>query len=231
MKFLKDNDISSLEQYVKIHEADKEVQGQSLLYWAIFHNRPNFCKRLIEMGADINYKDSLGRSPLSVCCFFGFTDLAKLLLENNAVIDFTCVESSYYGWNGNIQTNILNLLREWGWINLYVDDLRSTPSGFTIARTVDEAISIMRNNSVHILSLDHDLGMDDKGNLLPTGYDLVKYICEKGLKPANKIYIHTDNVVGRKAMYDTLRAARRRGFIDNDIRIYHYPITENRYSG
>jgi hypothetical protein len=39
--------------------------------------------------------------------------------------------------------------------------------------------------------------------LLPTGYDLVKYICENGLR-AEKIYLHTDNSVGRENMYQTL---------------------------
>ncbi len=47
-----------------------------------------------------------------------------------------------------------------------------------------------------------DLGEDLQDNLLPTGYDLVKYICEKGLR-ANKIYLHTDNPVGREKMYQT----------------------------
>jgi len=202
-----------------------------LLYWAVFHNNLDFCKKLIEIGADVNYKDSLGRSPLSVSCFYGLIGITEFLLKNGAKIDFTCMERSYYGWDGKIQADILDLLREKGWINLYVDDIRSTPPGFSAARTVDEAISMMSNNSVHILSLDHDLGMDDKENLLPTGYDLVKYICEKGLRPANKIYIHTDNVVGRENMYQTLIAAQRRGFIENDIKIYHYPIAENRYLG
>ncbi|KGR75221.1 cyclic-phosphate processing receiver domain-containing protein [Ureibacillus sinduriensis] len=115
-------------------------------------------------------------------------------------------------------------------INLYVDDLRDCPLGYTIARNMEEAIYYIENYNVHILSLDHDLGEDNKGTLLPTGYDLVKYICEKGLR-ANKIYLHTDNGVGRENMYQTLKAAQRRGFIDQDIEIYHYSITSNKYSG
>ncbi|WP_343076318.1 hypothetical protein [Pullulanibacillus sp. KACC 23026] len=55
-------------------------------------------------------------------------------------------------------------------------------------------------------------------------------MCENGLY-ANKIYIHTDNVVGRENMYHTLIAAQKRGFIDGDIEIYHYSITPNKYSG
>ena len=94
--------------------------------------------------------------------------------------------------------------------------------------------NVSRSNSLTWTSrsrypFSHDLGEDLQGNLLPTGYDLVKYICEKGLR-ANKIYIHTDNPVGRENMYQTLHGAKRRGFIDSDIEIYHYSITENKYT-
>lgn len=115
-------------------------------------------------------------------------------------------------------------------INLYVDDLRDCPKGFVVARNVDEAIYYLENYTVAILSLDHDLGEDSEGKLLPTGYDLVKIFCERGYR-ANKIYIHTDNGVGRENMFQTLKGAQRRGFIDQDIEIYHYSITENKYSG
>lgn len=115
-------------------------------------------------------------------------------------------------------------------INLYVDDLRDCPKGFVVARNVDEAIHYLENYKVSILSLDHDLGEDLEGNLLPTGYDLVKIFCEKGYH-VDKIYIHTDNGVGRENMYHTLKGAQRRGFIDQDIEIYHYSITVNRYTG
>ncbi|MEC4565409.1 cyclic-phosphate processing receiver domain-containing protein [Paenibacillus sp. CMAA1739] len=115
-------------------------------------------------------------------------------------------------------------------IDLYVDDLRDCPEGFVVARTYYEAIRILEHRNVGILTLDHDLGEDVFGNEMPNGYDLVKYFCEHGLK-ADKIYIHTDNPVGRQNMYETLLAAQRRGFIGDDIEIYHYPITVNRYSG
>ncbi|EPY2271284.1 cyclic-phosphate processing receiver domain-containing protein [Clostridium sporogenes] len=113
-------------------------------------------------------------------------------------------------------------------INLYVDDLRDCPEEFIIARTVEKAIYYLENFHVDILSLDHDLGEDAEGNLLSTGYDLVKYICENGLK-VNQIYLHTDNPVGRDNMYETLIGARRRGFIDSNIKIFHYPIVKNKY--
>ncbi|KAF6565396.1 hypothetical protein G9G63_09570 [Paenibacillus sp. EKM202P] len=115
-------------------------------------------------------------------------------------------------------------------IDLYVDDLRDCPDGFVVARSYYEAIHILETKSVGILTLDHDLGEDIDGKELPNGYDLVKYFCEHGLR-ADKIYLHTDNPVGRKNMYETLLAAQRRGFIDEDIEIYLYPITVNKYSG
>ena len=115
-------------------------------------------------------------------------------------------------------------------INLYVDDLRDCPEGFVVARNIDEAIFFLENYKVNLLSLDHDLGEDVYGNLLPTGYDLVKIFCERGYH-AHKVYIHTDNGAGRENMFHTLKGAQRRGFIAADIEIYHYSITINRYSG
>lgn len=115
-------------------------------------------------------------------------------------------------------------------INLYVDDLRDCPESFVVARNIDEAIFFLENYTVNLLSLDHDLGEDAEGNLLPTGYDLVKFFCERGYH-ANKVYIHTDNGAGRENMFHTLKGAQRRGFIAKDIEIYHYSITVNRYSG
>ncbi|MBX0320132.1 hypothetical protein K2Q31_15935 [Alkalihalobacillus clausii] len=114
-------------------------------------------------------------------------------------------------------------------MNLYVDDLRDCPEGYTVARNYEDAIKLLESHEIHILSLDHDLGEDENYNLLPTGYDIVKYICEHGLR-ANKIYMHTDNSVGRENMYKTLLGAQRRGFIDDDIEIYHYSITINKYT-
>ena len=55
-------------------------------------------------------------------------------------------------------------------INLYVDDIRDCPRGFTVARKVEEAIQYIENYEIHILSLDHDLGEDENGNLSPNGF-------------------------------------------------------------
>lgn len=230
LNIVRNNDINELEQYLRKHDANVEVQGQSLLYWTVHQGNVEFARLLIDKGANVNQKDGLGRSILSVVAFFGFTGIAKLLLQHNAIIDSTAMDRAYKGWDGYIQTDILALFSEYGWINLYVDDLRSTPPGFKIARTVEESINLIEKNQVHILSLDHDLGMDEVGNLRKTGYDLVKYICEKGIRPANKVFLHTDNPVGRENMFRTLLSSRKRGFIATDIEIHHYPITKNTYT-
>lgn len=116
-------------------------------------------------------------------------------------------------------------------VKVYVDDLRNIPEDFKGARNFEEAVELLVSNKVSVLSLDHDLGEDINGNLLKNGYDLVKWICEnyedKGLF-IEDIYIHTDNPVGRENMFETLKAAQRRGFI-NVRNIFHYGIVPNRY--
>ncbi|AQR96092.1 MULTISPECIES: cyclic-phosphate processing receiver domain-containing protein [Clostridium] len=49
-------------------------------------------------------------------------------------------------------------------INLYVDDLRDCPNEFQIARTVEQAKYYLENFNIGILSLDHDLGVDEEGD-------------------------------------------------------------------
>lgn len=114
-------------------------------------------------------------------------------------------------------------------INLYLDDVRDCPEGFAIARTVEDAIQLFEKHHIHILSLDNDMGKRADGSLHLEGKDLVNHICEHGLR-ADKIYIHSDNSVERGYMHRGLLAARRRGLIDEDIEIYHYPIVPNRYT-
>ncbi|WP_252229970.1 cyclic-phosphate processing receiver domain-containing protein [Clostridium sp. ZBS15] len=111
-------------------------------------------------------------------------------------------------------------------INLYVDDIRKCPDGFVIARNYDEAIELLRSNTIDTLSLDHDLGLNENG-IEKNGYDIVKYMCEHGISP-RQIYIHTDNVVGRDNMYYTLIGSRVRGFIESGTEIYKYGYTKNR---
>lgn len=115
-------------------------------------------------------------------------------------------------------------------INVYLDDLRDCPEDFYVARDFYKAVQLIENNKVDILSLDHDLGCDEQGSLLKTGYDFVKWFCLAGYK-VDRIYIHTDNPVGRDNMYETLLGAQRRGIISKNIQIYNYAYVKNKYSG
>lgn len=80
------------------------------------------------------------------------------------------------------------------------DDLvhRVAPEGWTHVTTVEDAIQVLETGFVTHLSLDHDLGENQK-----TGYDLIKWIEEQyfvnDIKPP-EMKIHSANPVGRKNM-------------------------------
>src|SRR5699024_6325370 len=103
-------------------------------------------------------------------------------------------------------------------INVYLDDVRKCPKGFILARTAEEALKLIREGHVAVLSLDHDLAINEKEKERLTGYDLMKTFCEEELY-VDEVYMYTDNVVGRNNMYETLLAAHRRGFISKNIKI------------
>lgn len=103
-------------------------------------------------------------------------------------------------------------------INLFLDDLRTPLDGFVLVKNIEDALEYIRNNNIGILSLDHDLGIDEHGDLLQTGYDLVKIFCQEGCY-VDEVRFHTSNPVGRDNMYKTLIAAKDRGFISQGIKI------------
>lgn len=93
---------------------------------------------------------------------------------------------------------LLNENEEW---KLFLDDVRNPKgNGYIVARTVEEAKQLFKKKGFPShMSLDHDLGEDKKGNLLPTGYDFVKWITkeyqDKKL-PEFTFNIHSANPVG-----------------------------------
>lgn len=68
-------------------------------------------------------------------------------------------------------------------MKVYLDDERATPPGWTRVYWPDEATLLLASGRVTEISLDHDLGDDDRG----TGYDVVLRIEETvitgGFKP------------------------------------------------
>lgn len=99
---------------------------------------------------------------------------------------------------------------EW---KLYIDDIRMPPNDtYIIARTVAEAQILIKQYGAPIfISFDHDLGMDNTGKILPTGYDLAKWIVEMDMNGLIKIpnhfsfNIHSQNPVGAENIKSYLK--------------------------
>ncbi|WP_246361973.1 cyclic-phosphate processing receiver domain-containing protein [Paenibacillus alba] len=91
-------------------------------------------------------------------------------------------------------------------IHVYLDDLRPCPSGFTLAKDVNECVLLLEEFEVDILSLDHDLGWTSA----QTGMDVVLWLLQKRKFPKT-IYIHTSSRAACIAMYQMLYTAKPEG--------------------
>ncbi|MEM7431991.1 MAG: cyclic-phosphate processing receiver domain-containing protein [Pseudomonadota bacterium] len=95
-------------------------------------------------------------------------------------------------------------------MKVYLDDERDTPDGWVRAFWPDEVIELLESGNVVELSLDHDLGDDERG----TGYDVLIWIEEHvalhGFK-APKIRVHSANSSARLKMEAAIEAIARRG--------------------
>ena len=84
-------------------------------------------------------------------------------------------------------------------MKIYLDDLRPTPEGWIHAYWPDEVIEYLKTGKVDVVSLDHDLGDDDRG----TGYDVILWIEEavatQGFTPP-QIKVHSANSAARVKM-------------------------------
>jgi hypothetical protein len=94
-------------------------------------------------------------------------------------------------------------------MKVYLDDERSTPNGWVRVYWPCEAIELLKSGQVTEISLDHDLGDDERG----TGYDVVLWIEERvalqGFIPP-KISVHSANVSARAKMEAGIRAIMAR---------------------
>ncbi|MEM1007702.1 MAG: cyclic-phosphate processing receiver domain-containing protein [Myxococcota bacterium] len=84
-------------------------------------------------------------------------------------------------------------------MKVYLDDERTPPAGWTLVRWPQDAIDLLMTGQVTALSLDHDLGDDDRG----TGYDVILWIEEavatQGFVPPT-ISVHSANASARVKM-------------------------------
>lgn len=93
-------------------------------------------------------------------------------------------------------------------MKVYLDDERPTPVGWVGVRWPEEAIALLKTGRVVELSLDHDLGDDDRG----TGYDVILWIEEAvvtaGFTPP-LISVHSANASARQKMLAGIASIRR----------------------
>ena len=93
-------------------------------------------------------------------------------------------------------------------MRVYLDDERVAPEGWVRVYWPDEAIALLETGNVAEISLDHDLGDDDRG----TGYDVIAWIEEavatRGFVPPT-IRVHSANPAARVRMEAGIAAIGR----------------------
>jgi hypothetical protein len=86
-----------------------------------------------------------------------------------------------------------------------LDDVRTEPDGWIRCFWPDEVISLLATESVDEMSLDHDLGDDERG----TGYDVLKWLEEQVflnmVEPPQRIVVHSANPVAQTRMREVIR--------------------------
>ncbi|APR82238.1 Hypothetical protein A7982_07587 [Minicystis rosea] len=93
-------------------------------------------------------------------------------------------------------------------MKVFLDDERPTPEGWVAVRWPAEAIALLQTGAVTHLSLDHDLGDDQRG----TGYDVIVWLEEevalRGFTPP-EISVHSANASARQKMLLGIESIRR----------------------
>jgi hypothetical protein len=93
-------------------------------------------------------------------------------------------------------------------MKVFLDDERQTPKGWRRVYWPADAIRLLEAGDVTELSLDHDLGDDERG----TGYDVIVWIEEavalRGFKPP-RITIHSANASAAQKMRAGVEAIER----------------------
>ncbi len=90
-------------------------------------------------------------------------------------------------------------------MRLYLDDIRTPKDiNFVIVRSYEEAVVFVKENGVpNYISFDHDLGVDENNNELPSGYDFAKWLVEMDMDNiylipvAFEFNVHSANPVGK----------------------------------
>lgn len=105
-------------------------------------------------------------------------------------------------------------------MKVYLDDIREAPEGWERVYWPDEAIGLLVSGQVVEISLDHDLGDDERG----TGYDVVLWIEEavatRDFCPP-RIHVHSANSSAREKMERGIAAieAIYAKHLENEVRM------------
>ena len=90
-------------------------------------------------------------------------------------------------------------------MRMFLDDLRVPKNDYdVIVRSYDEAVSFVKENGIPVfISFDHDLGCDEKGEVLKSGYDFAKWLVDMDIENIYKLpkdfrfNVHSANPIGR----------------------------------
>jgi hypothetical protein len=95
-------------------------------------------------------------------------------------------------------------------MKLYIDDERSTPTGWDRAYTTSEAIDMLKTRKYTAVSFDHDLGNDEDGD----GHDVATWLEEECYTdptfPVPLMVVHSGNPVGRARIEKAIASIERR---------------------
>ncbi|MBO1578211.1 cyclic-phosphate processing receiver domain-containing protein [Bacillus sp. XF8] len=84
-------------------------------------------------------------------------------------------------------------------MNVYMDDQRPCPFGYVLVTTVEDAVKIVRDYDVSILSLDYNMGWRQK-----SGLDFLEIFCTEGLY-VQEIHLHTNDSIGMQYMLERIK--------------------------
>ncbi|MEY8348355.1 cyclic-phosphate processing receiver domain-containing protein [Bacillus cereus] len=98
-------------------------------------------------------------------------------------------------------------------MNVYMDDQRPCPFGYILVTTVEEAIKIVKEQDVNVLSLDYNMGWRQKN-----GLDFLETFCTEGLY-AQEIHLHTNDSIGMRYMLDRINKGKEAREISSNIQV------------
>jgi hypothetical protein len=94
-------------------------------------------------------------------------------------------------------------------LKVWLDDMRPAPEGWVSCRWPQEVARLVEAGGVRVVSLDHDLGDDERG----TGYTFLLWLEEQvalgQLREVPELRIHTANPSARVKMVAAVESIRR----------------------